>query len=312
MLATPGPLIAGRPAVPDDPAWVHEVKWDGVRVLARVRDGRLRLSTRTERDITATFPDLEPLSRVADDVCLDGEVVLFDQGRPSFARLAERLHLTSPRDCAAAAAATPVQFMVFDLLSLDGLDTTSLPWQARREALESLTDGHAPAHLSPLYQDGRELLRATAAQGLEGVLSKRRSSIYRPGVRSQDWLKFPHRSSRSVVVGGWRPETGRDRLGALLIGVPGPDGLLRFQGRVGSGLAGKAGAHLEQLLRARSRPDSPFQQELPRLDAVGARWVRPEVVVEVSSLGSTPHGRLRQPSYAGVRTDVEPEQLVED
>ncbi|NLJ53450.1 MAG: DNA ligase, partial [Intrasporangiaceae bacterium] len=164
----------------------------------------------------------------------------------------------------------------------------------------------------PTYDDGEELLSATADQGLEGVVSKRRTSAYAPGRRSPDWLKVPHRTLVSVVVGGWRPETGTDaRLGAVLVGLPRADGSLDFLGRVGSGLAGKAGIRMREVLGPHRSTTSPFAGALPREDILGARWVRPEVVVDVRSLGLSGGGRLRQPSFIGMRPDLTAEDVRE-
>lgn len=309
MLATPG-RPPGRSAVtvPDGPQWAHELKWDGIRLLAEVTGGALRLSTRTERDVTVAFPELGPLVDVAGDLLLDGELVSLDGGVPSFQRLAERVHTTSARKAAQLAAARPATYIAFDLLRVDGLDLTVLPWSRRREALEHILPARGPWQVSPVYADGRELLSATAEQGLEGIVSKRRDATYHPGVRSPDWLKFPHRATTSWVVGGWRPETGRSRLGALLVGTP-VSGGLSFRGRVGSGLAGKAGAALEQRLAQLPGGECPFVDEVPTVDRAGARWVRPRLVVDVASLGMTGAGRLRQPSYQGWRPDLTPAEL---
>lgn len=304
MLATPGPLPTG-------PGWSFEVKWDGMRVLASVTDGTdgdrpaLRLRTRSGRDVTANFPELTGLAELAPDVVLDGEVVLLDEGVPSFAALAHRMHGVVG---AAAAERRPVTFMVFDVLRLYGVDLLDRPLTERRATLDRLDlAGVAHVEPSPLYPDGAALLAVTAQRGMEGVVAKRGSSAYRPGRRSPEWVKVTHRHSQSCVVGGWRPERGSGRrIGALLLGVPGPDGL-EFAGRVGSGLAGSA---VQQVLTERLAPleqaSSPFTGVLPRVDAAGARWCAPAVVVEVAHLGRTAAGRLRQPVFRGVRDDVEP------
>lgn len=309
MLATPGGDRGAPAGPPQGPGWVHEIKWDGIRLVAEVRAGRLRLSTRTEREVTVAFPELAGLAGLAQDLLLDGEVVAMVQGRPSFGRLIERFHTTSARAAARFATTRPVTYLAFDLLRLDGLDLTTVPWQARRDALEQLLTGVAAVQLSPVYVDGPGLFAATAEQGLEGVVSKRVDAPYHPDTRSPDWVKFPHRATASFVVGGWRPETGRARLGALLVGVPAPGGGLLFRGRVGSGLAGRAGAQLAERLARVETGASPFVDEVPAVDAVGATWLVPDVVVEVASLGVTPGQRLRQPAYRGWRPDLTPEDL---
>ncbi|MDO5502934.1 MAG: non-homologous end-joining DNA ligase [Actinomycetia bacterium] len=303
MLATAGTRV------PAGAEWVHEIKWDGMRVLADIRDGRLTLTSRNGNDVTAAYPELLPLAEQYPDLLLDAEIVAFHDGRPSFGALAERMHVRTPKKSAALASTHPVTLMIFDLLRLFDQDLTGQPWTARRELLERLDLQSSRWQVPPTYADGEELFTATREQGLEGVVSKRRTSLYAPGRRSADWIKVPHRDLTSAVVGGWRLETGsRQRLGAVLVGVPVTGGL-HFIGRVGSGLAGKAGLAMHRRLEPLRSPDSPFLDELPREDAVGAVWVRPEVVVEVRSLGHSSGGRLRQPSFIGVRSDLNPADL---
>ncbi|HYN30783.1 MAG TPA: non-homologous end-joining DNA ligase [Dermatophilaceae bacterium] len=298
-------------AVPRGVEWVHEVKWDGMRVLADVGAGRLTLWSRSGRDVTVAFPELAGLADAYDDMLLDGEVVALDDGRPSFAALAERMHVSEIRRAERLVATRPVTFMVFDLLRLFGQDLTPQPWTARRELLERLGLEGPHWRVPPVYNDGGELLAATSEQGLEGVVSKRRGSPYLPGRRSADWRKLPHRPTRSVVVGGWRPETGTlDRLGAVLVGAPDGRGGWTYLGRVGSGLAGAAATPVAEALAPLERPTSPFADPVPRPDRDGARWVEPRLVVEVASLGLSGGGKLRQPAYLGIRRDLEPDDLV--
>jgi bifunctional non-homologous end joining protein LigD len=307
MLATP------TTSVPTGEGWLHEVKWDGMRILADVHEGRLVLTSRNGNDVTASFPELAGLEGAYDDMLLDGEVVALDAGRPSFAALAERMHVQDRRKAERLAATRSVTFMVFDLLRLFGQDLTSQPLSARRELLERLDLDGRHWQVPPVYADGAELYRATLEQGLEGVVSKRASSPYPPGRRSAEWLKLPHRTTVSAVVGGWRPEKTNDagRLGAVLLGLPTAEGW-RYAGRMGSGIAGAAQRQLMELLEPLRVPESPFCDPVPAIDARGAVWVRPEVVVEARVLEMTRDGRLRQPAYVGVRTDLSPEDLMAD
>ena len=315
------PMLATRgDVVPTGDDWLHEVKWDGMRVLVHLDGaGGLRLESRNGNVVTPAYPELRGLvDAVAGRAAvLDGEVVAFDEaGRPSFAVLAERIHERRAARVAAHVAARPVTFVAFDLLALDDRDLTTRPLERRQRRLTSVleVDGAAPWTQSTTYDDGPTLLAETARLGLEGIVSKRRDAPYRPGVRSRDWLKFPHRTRESYVVGGWRPETGtRDRLGALLVGTPTPDGLL-YRGRVGSGIGGRAGRDLRALLDPLVRETSPFADEVPREDALGTTWLEPSVVVDVEALGlnGSPGGsgaRLRQPTYRGVRSDLGAEDL---
>jgi len=306
------PMLATRgTSLPRGPGWVHEVKWDGMRVLVEVRDGDVRLTSRNENDVTVSFPELRGLGRVGRDLVLDGEIVAFLDGVPRFGGLADRMHVRNARRAEQLAASNPVTLVVFDVLSVDGEDVTSSPLVDRRSLLESL--GLAGPHwqVPPAYDDGEALLEATKAQGLEGVVSKRLTSAYRPGQRSEDWLKFPHRPTGSYVVGGWRPEKGSAaRLGALLVGEMTPEGLV-YRGRVGSGVAGKVAVRLTELLSGRDTDACPFVSEVPREDSTGTVWTEPVLVVEVASLGLTPQKRLRQPAYVGVRADLRPEDLLD-
>ncbi len=299
-------LATSARTLPRGSDWVHEVKWDGMRVLVDVCDGAVRLTTRTERDVSVAFPELAALADLYEDMLLDGEVVSFVDGSPSFATLAERFHVMSAGRAAALAVATPATLMVFDVLRLYGVDLTARSFTDRRATLERLDLDGLSWRVPPLFTDGPALLAATREQGLEGVVSKRRGSRYLPGVRSEDWRKLAHRRSASVVIGGWRTEVDQTgRLGSVLVGAPARGGL-RYLGRVGSGIAGKAGAALLADLQPLTAPHSPFVTPVPAQDARGATWVHPVLVCDVRSLGVTGGGRLRQPSYRGLRPDLSP------
>ncbi|WP_256841416.1 non-homologous end-joining DNA ligase [Ornithinimicrobium cryptoxanthini] len=311
MLATPGRPTGHGPGIPEGDGWAHELKWDGIRLLAHVRDGVLRLTTRSERDVTVAFPELEGLADLGHDLLLDGEAVTFVDGAPSFSQLVERVHTTSATKARLLASTRPTTYVIFDLVGVDGLDLAPLPWSARREALGQIVPERARWQVSPQYADGTGLWRATAERGLEGIVSKRVSSTYQAGVRSQDWLKFPHRGTESFVVGGWRPETGRAKLGSLLVGVPTAEGL-SYRGRVGSGLAGRAGSRLAELIAKVPEGECPFADEVPRVDRAGATWLAPELVVDIAALGTTSAGRLRQPAFKSWRGDLTPDDLVKE
>jgi bifunctional non-homologous end joining protein LigD len=306
MLASAGTVIPGGPH------WVHEIKWDGMRLLADVADGRLELASRNENDVTTSFPELATLAGpgMPADMLLDGEVVTLEAGVPSFSALSDRIHVSNARRAHSLALTRPVTLMVFDVLRLDGVDLTPSPLAQRRTILEGIGLAGPGVQVPPTYGDGDALYAATLEQGLEGVVSKRLSSRYRPGRRSPDWLKFAHRGSRSLVIGGWRPEAdGAPRLGAILVGTPTTQGLA-YLGRVGSGLAGREQERVSSALQALTVNTSPFAEQLPPQDAQGATWVRPEVVVEVQSLGLSAQGRLRQPAYRGLRPDLSVDDLL--
>jgi bifunctional non-homologous end joining protein LigD len=303
MLATKGSQVPGGGE------WLHEVKWDGIRVLVRVAGGDVRLWSRNENDVTVAYPELQGLAAQGRDVLLDGEVVALENGVPRFSAIADRMHVRDVRRAEQLSTVNPVTLIVFDLLEVDGRDVMGRPLTERRSRLEVLEVQGPSWQVPTTYDDGGMLFEATRAQGLEGVVSKKRGSLYVPGRRSADWVKLPHRPTRSYVVGGWRLETDSEsRLGAVLVGQPTGTGL-SYRGRVGSGIAGRVGQRLLDLLAPLSTPASPFCDEVPRVDAKGTTWVRPEVVVEIASLGMTPGLRLRQPAYLGVRRDVDPADL---
>jgi bifunctional non-homologous end joining protein LigD len=305
------PMLASRgTVVPGGADWLHEVKWDGIRVLVEITGGRLRIWSRNENDVTLAYPELQGLAALGHDVLLDAEVVAFRDGIPTFAALADRMHVRNAAKAKTLAEKNPVTLLVFDVLQLDGDDLCLRPLEERRTALEGL--GLADAHwqVPAAYDDGAMLMEATRQQGLEGIVSKKRSSRYVPGRRTPDWLKFPHRPTGSYVVGGWRLETdSTTRIGAVLVGEPTAAGL-SYRGRVGSGIAGRQGQALLEVLRPLETDASPFVDEVPRVDATGTTWLHPEVVVEIAALGVTPGGRLRQPAFLGVRTDVSADSLV--
>ncbi|WP_033339193.1 non-homologous end-joining DNA ligase [Catenuloplanes japonicus] len=309
MPAGPRPMLATSGELPLGAGWAYEFKWDGVRALADAAGGALRLAARSGADITVAYPELTPLGGLLDDALLDGEIVVLHGGRPSFALLAERMHVRNKARAAQLAVTRPVTYLVFDLLRLDGVDLMQKPYADRRALLESvLTDGPR-WNLSPMFLDGPGTQRAAEENSLEGVVAKRLDSAYRPGVRSPDWIKIKMDLTGDFVIGGWRP--GVRRIGGLLVGVPQPDGALRYCGRVGGGISASTENTLLSLLAPHVTDRSPFAL-LPREDARGAIWVDPVHVVEVKYGQRTPEGRLRFPRYLRLRPDKSPGEVADD
>lgn len=303
MLATTGERLPGGPG------WAYEFKWDGVRAIAEIGHRAVRFWARSGAEITAAYPELASLAGALDDALLDGEVVLLDkQGRPSFTMLAERMHVRDPGRAARLAASGPVTYMIFDLLRWRGADLTGWPYRDRRAALDSLGLAGPRWAVPPSFADGPATDAAAKENQLEGVVAKRLESVYRPGVRSPDWLKVKAESTVDLVVGGWRP--GARKIGGLLVGVPRPDGLLAFRGRVGGGIGAAAERALLAALEPLKSTASPFD-DVPREDARGAIWVRPEIVVEVKYGQRTPDGRMRFPRFLHLRPDLTPEDVVD-
>ncbi|MGH9064765.1 MAG: non-homologous end-joining DNA ligase [Acidimicrobiales bacterium] len=299
----------------DEDRWGLEVKWDGARAIAFVTAGRVRLESRNQRDVTAQFPELAG-ALGGRDALLDGEVVAFDpEGRPSFHLLARRLHVAAG-SAAARARLAPVTYVAFDLLHLDGRSLLDLPYTDRRARLEGLDLG-GPACLVPAYHvgDGRALLEATRARGLEGLMAKRLDSRYQPGRRSPHWRKVKHRRRQELVVGGWLPGDGRraGTIGAVLVGYHEAGGL-RYAGRVGSGFTEAELEALHRSVAELARPASPFlpPPELPGPVRRRGRFAEPALVVEVAFSEWSPDGLLRHPVYLGRRDDVRPEDVVRE
>lgn len=305
MLATTGERL------PAGSGWAYEFKWDGVRAITQIAHGTVRMWARSGAEITLAYPELARLGEGLDDALLDGEVVLLDEaGRPSFTMLAERMHVREKPRAARLASSIPVTYMIFDLLRLDGNDLTALPYTERRAALESLGLAGPRWTVPPSFPDGPATYAAAKENQLEGVVAKRLDSIYRPGVRTPDWVKVKAEFTAEFVIGGWRP--GARKIGGLLVGVPGPGGRLVFRGRVGGGIGAAAERALLKELEPRVERQSPFADGVPREDARGANWVRPEVVVEVKYGQRTPDGRLRFPRFLRLRPDLRPEELQAD
>ncbi|MFA6298745.1 MAG: non-homologous end-joining DNA ligase [Nocardioides sp.] len=310
MLATKGTHV------PSGAEWSHEVKWDGVRILADAGAdpgadpaGRVRMTSRNDNDVTAAWPELCESPLGGRDLLVDGEVIaLNERGVPDFRVLQDRMHTRNATTARRLSQQVPATFMIFDLLRLDGSDLTDLPLEKRREVLSGLDLAGSTWQVPASYDDGAMLFDATLQQGLEGIVSKRLSSRYVFGQRTPHWLKFAHRHRLSYVVGGWRPQEGTtSRLGAVLVGQPTATGLM-YRGRVGSGIGGKVSAALSDLLAPLERADSPFADDVPRIDTLGTHWVEPRVVIDVDTHG-VGYTRLRQPSFQGVRHDLVAEDL---
>jgi bifunctional non-homologous end joining protein LigD len=306
------PMLARLGELPrDEDGWAFEVKWDGVRAIAYAEPGRLRLESRNLNDVTARYPELKPLSRAlgARTAVLDGEIVAFDEeGRPSFERLQQRMHLTSESQVRRRARSVPVVYAVFDVLYLDGRSLMDLPYRRRRERLDEL-ELAGPNWQAPRYHvgQGAALLTATRERGLEGVVAKRLDSPYEPGRRVATWVKVKNVRRQELVIGGWLPGEGRRsrRIGALLVGYrEGP--CLRYAGRVGTGMREADLEELAARLQPLRRRTSPFDGRQPPKQSI---FVEPRLVAEVEFREWTAAKTLRAPSYKGLRLDRDPAEV---
>jgi bifunctional non-homologous end joining protein LigD len=306
-------MLANSGELPLGPGWAYEFKWDGVRALAVVRAGSVRLYARSGAEITKAYPELTGLASALEesgitDAVLDGEMVTLDQaGRPDFIALAERMHVRDVARARSLAATTPATYMVFDVLNANGTEITTVPYVERRALLESILPAPSPGRawgVPPHFTDGAATLAAAQELALEGVVAKRLTSTYRAGARSPDWVKVKNELTGDYVIGGWR--TGRRTLGGLLVGLPGPGGLV-YRGRVGGGISAAAERALLTMLAPLRADQSPFAAgQVPREDRAGATWVRPELVIEVRYGNLTRDGRLRFPRFLRLRPDKTP------
>jgi bifunctional non-homologous end joining protein LigD len=317
MPAHLAPMLARAGTMPaDERRWAFEIKWDGVRAIAYSQPGELRLQSRNLKEITDSYPELARLNRALSShrAVLDGEVVVFDsRGRPSFSALQPRMHVGSRAQAKRLASVTPVTYVIFDLLWLDGHSLMELPYLERRERLAALKlNGESRQTPEHVVGEGSALLKASREQGLEGIVAKRLDSIYEPGVRTRYWLKVKSVGRQEFVIGGWMPGKGkrRESIGALLLGVYEPDGRLHYAGRVGTGFSESELERLSELLRPLQRETSPFTagEKPPR----GAVFVEPRLVAEVQFTEWTRTGSLRQPSYKGLREDKRPQEVVRE
>ncbi|MFE3160806.1 non-homologous end-joining DNA ligase [Streptomyces sp. NPDC059221] len=308
MLATAGSL---PPADVED-RWAFEVKQDGQRAMVYLHgDGTTVLRSRSGADISTVYPELAGLgSMLGRPAVLDGEIVALDRkGRSDFERLQSRMGLTSAAKAARMAPVVPAHLVLFDAVYLDGHGLTRLTYTERRTLLESLgLDGRHWSTPAAVVGHGAQALEMTRTAGLEGLIAKRLTSVYEPGVRSRSWIKIQHIRTADVIVGGWVP--GRGRLtglpGALLVGEA-HEGGLRYVGSVGTGWSDTERTTLTGLLQVAAIDECPFDTA-PHV--AGARWVLPHLVGEVRYATRTRAGLLRHPSWHRLRPDLAPDDIT--
>jgi bifunctional non-homologous end joining protein LigD len=310
------PMLAKLSTLPRrDQDYGYEIKWDGIRALAFIDGGRLRLVNRNGREATRQYPELRELGRAVGtlQVILDGEIVAFDEnGRPSFERLQSRMHLASDSAIRRRMQDIPTAYMIFDVLFLEGHSTMDLPYAERRRLLDEQLKLEGPHWRTPSYHagDGKDMLAASRDRGLEGVIAKKLDSPYCPGKRTDYWLKIKNVQRQDAVVGGWMPGEGRrsTSIGSLVVGYYDGDKLV-YAGNVGSGFKEADLTRLINLLEPLKRKDSPFDGRQPKK---GAIFVEPKLVAEVEFLEWTRAGTLRAPAFKGLRDDKDPKSVVRE
>jgi len=313
MLATSWPAPP-----PDEGNWALEMKWDGVRALAFVERGQVRLMSRTERDITVTYPELAGLGHATDrkQLLLDGEIVVFGPGGwPEFEALQSRMHVSSAAAARLLAGQNPVTYLVFDLLQLDGRPLFDEAYSDRRARLDAL--GLAgPYWQTPPFFPGEDFPAVQAVSvehGMEGVVAKRLNSKYLPGTRTDQWRKIKNKLRQEAVVAGYKPGQGNrtGQVGSLLVGVNDASGLV-YAGHVGTGFSDQTLRMLGERLEPLRRSDSPFDGPVPPEHARTAVWVEPRLVIEVAFDRWTRAGRMRAPVYKGLRDDKDPADVTRE
>jgi len=291
--------------VPRGAGWVFEVKWDGYRAIATVKGGEVVLTSRNGNDLTSRFQSVAreiPKAVKTPDCVLDGEVCALDEsGRSSFSAMQQ------------GKAGTPIVYYVFDVLEIEGEPVVDLPFVERRKRLEQLLDKrNKTVRLSEAFDDGQALLEAAKQQQLEGIIAKRLDSRYLPGRRTRDWLKIKTHSEQEFAVAGYTKGTGRraSSFGSLVLGYY-AGGELVYAGNVGTGFNSKEIEKLLDRLRPLRRETSPFREvpKMPKVRKSDVIWVEPELVVQVEFAEWTHDGRLRAPSYKGIREDKSAEEV---
>jgi len=312
MLSTLATPALARSAAARWGAWA-EMKWDGIRAVGVWDGSSLRLYARSGTDITDRYPELTAVDPGLGEepAVIDGEIIAPDAtGRPSFSRMQNRMHLTSPRQIEVQRRQTPVRYHLFDVLSAGGKDVTGRPLHERRALLEGIgADTIDEIIVPPVFDDVDDTLATARRLRLEGIVVKNPASVYRRGIRTDQWLKVKLTRTQEVVIGGIRPGRGgrTGSIGSLLLGIPDEIGL-HYAGRVGSGFSESTLARLDEVLQPLRSDENPFT-DVPSADARDALWVRPERVGEVEFAEFSPGGILRQARWRGLRPDKSPSEV---
>jgi bifunctional non-homologous end joining protein LigD len=321
MPTTIHPMLATPVDEPfDGPEWLFEIKWDGYRAIAFIEDGKLRLVSRNQNELTPRYPELKDLPKFvkAKTAILDGEVVALDeQGRASFSLMQQRTGFRPGGRRAVANADVPVLYYAFDVLYLDGYDWRRVPLERRKKKLASLlVTGDALRYSDHYEQQGKALFEMARAKGLEGILAKKRDSIYQEH-RSSEWLKIKIRHRLECVIGGYtEPEGSRAHFGSIVLGLYDKQNRLIHVGQAGSGFTQKSLGEIWRLLKKGETKQKPFFGEVEALRKV--TWVKPELIAEIeyaewtdgASGGSGP--KLRAPVFLGLRDDKIPKDCLLD
>lgn len=304
------PMLATSSKPYDSGEHLFEVKWDGYRCLSYLEGNTTVLYSRNGIDLSAKFPELVKLhGRVnSAPAILDGEIVVFKEGKPSFAALQSRGRMKNIKTIGRTSLERPAVFIVFDVLYSGGKSVMDLPLEKRKGLLEEMVDqGAEEISISQyVHKNGLDLYSACIAQGLEGVMAKKLGSTYLPGRRSPYWHKFRHTREADLVICGYQRGSSRG-LGSLVLGGY-REGNLLFQGKVGTGFSEREAAALLEALQKLEL--SREVVKVPQEERRRTIFVRPLLVCIVDYLTTTSEGYLRHPVYRGIRRDKPPEECV--
>ncbi|MGH9502469.1 MAG: non-homologous end-joining DNA ligase [Terriglobales bacterium] len=298
----------------DDPEWLFEIKWDGYRAVAFLAKGKVRLVSRNQNDLTGQYPELQdvPSFIKGETVILDGEIAALDeQGRSSFSLMQQRTGIRQGGRRMGSRRDIPVLYYVFDLLYLDGYDLRRVSLERRKDLLAQITSAAGPVRYSDHFAQGKALFDVAKQKGLEGILAKRRSSVYEER-RSRDWLKIKITQTLDCVIGGYTdPEGSRAYFGSIVLGLYDKKGDLIHVGQAGSGFDQAMLKQIWQALEQRATNRSPFPHGVEALRQV--HWVKSELVAEIKfsewTHESTEGGmKLRAPVFLGLREDKDPKE----
>jgi len=291
-------LTDGEPF--DHADFVYEIKYDGARAFAYLEDGAVEIKNKSGKSVTKAYPELSGLWKsVKSTAVLDGEIVVFSDGIPDFAAVQGRWGLTDPLRIERASYKKPVTFVAFDLLYLNGENLMRKPLIDRKETLcAAIEEGERLKISRHAEHDGVKLFDAAVRIGLEGIVAKRRDSVYKPGVRSKDWIKFKALSDEEFIIAGYSPVDGK--ITSLALASYGKSGALVYRG----GVAATLGTDAEQRVKGLPGGTSLTSE---RADTV---WVVPALCCAVKYLQRTENNTLRQPVFKGMAPAVSPEECV--
>ncbi len=278
----------------NDKEWLFEIKWDGYRAIAEKKKKRILLYSRNGLSFLETYPIIvEQLHHIREDAVVDGEIVVLDKkGRSDFQLLQ---HYAEDKD-------HPLQYHIFDLLSLNGRDTTKLPLINRKELLQKLIpENEVIKYSDHIAEWGKPFFNAARQKGLEGIIGKKKNSKYYPGTRTSEWLKIKnHKTQEAIIAGYTQPSGARKFFGALILAVN--DGKkLKYIGHTGGGFNYQSLKEMYKLLQPLKTDTSPFEEIIKTNAPV--TWVRPKLVCEVKFAEITSEGKLRQPIFLHIRND---------